>query len=67
MKKNRRRLEKKLGIRYSPRHPRDRQLDLVESYLMEGERERSQASRRFRIENRMRIINELTPRGFLKR
>jgi len=34
---------------------------------MEGERERSQASRRFRIENRMRIINELTPRGFLKR
>ena len=34
---------------------------------MEGERKRSQASRRFKIENRMRIIKELTPRGFLKR
>jgi len=67
LKKNRRLLERKFGIRYSPRHPRDRQLDLVESYLMEGERKWSPASRRFKIENRMRIINELTPRGFLKR
>jgi len=34
---------------------------------MEGERKRSQASRRFKIENRMRVINGLTPPGFLKR
>jgi len=67
LKKNRRLLERKFGIRYAPRHPRDRQLDLVESYLMEGERTRSPLSRRFKIENRMRIIKELMPNGFLKR
>jgi len=66
MKKNRRLLERKIGMRYSPRHPRDRQLDLVESYLKEGMRNRSPESRRFKIENRMRIIKELMPRGFLK-
>ena len=67
LKKNRRLLERKFGIRYAPRHPRDRQLDLVESYLMEGERTRSPLSRRFKIENRMRIIKELMPNGFFKR
>lgn len=67
LKKNRRRLERKLGMRYSPRHPRDRQLDLVESYLKEDEHARNPESRRFKIGNRMRIINELMPRGFLKR
>jgi len=67
LKKNRRLLERKFGIRYAPRHPRDRQLDLVESYLKEDELTRSAESRRFKIENRMRIIKELTPRGFLKR
>ena len=67
LKKNRRLLERKFGMRYSPRHPRDRQLDLVESYLKEGEHARSPESRRFKIENRMRIIEELKPHGFLKR
>jgi GT2 family glycosyltransferase len=67
LKKNRRRLERKFSMRYSPRHPRDRQLDLVESYLNEGERTRSPESRRFKTENRMRIIKELMPRGLLKR
>jgi GT2 family glycosyltransferase len=67
LKKNRRLLEGKYGIRYAPRHPRDRQLDLVESYLQEGEHTRSPESRRFKIENRMRIIKERMPRGFLKR
>lgn len=67
MKKNRRRLEGKFGIRYAPRHPRDRQLDLVESYLRERTHTGSQDDVRFKIENRMRILQELTPRGFLKR
>ena len=67
MKKNRRLLERKIGMRYAPRHPRDRQLDLVESYLAEGGHSRSQESRRFKIENRMRVIREMMPRGFLKR
>jgi GT2 family glycosyltransferase len=67
LKKNRRLLERKHGMRYSPRHPRDRQLDVVESYLTEREHARSPESRRFKIGNRMRIIKELMPRGFLKR
>jgi GT2 family glycosyltransferase len=67
LKKNHRLLERKFGMRYSPRHPRDRQLDLVESYLAEGGHSRSQESRRFKIENRMRVIREMMPRGFLKR
>lgn len=67
LKKNHRLLERKFGMRYSPRHPRDRQLDLVESYLAEGGHSRSQESRRFKIENRMRVIQEMMPRGFLKR
>ncbi len=67
LKKNRRLLERKFGMRYSPPHPRDRQLDLVESYLKEDAHARSPESRRFKIGNRMRIIKELMPRGFLKR
>lgn len=67
LKKNHRLLERKFGMRYSPRHPRDRQLDLVESYLAEGGHSRSQESRRFKIENRMRVIQEMMPRGILKR
>lgn len=67
MKKNRRRLERKFGIRYAPRHPRDRQLDLVESYLQERQHTGSPDNLRFKIENRMRNLQELTPHGFLKR
>ncbi len=67
LKKNRLRLERKYGIRYAPRHPRDRQLDLVESYLQERKRTGSSDDLRYKIESRMRIIHELTPHGFLKR
>jgi len=67
LKKNRRLLERKYGIRYTPRHPRDRQLDLVESYLQEQKHTGSPDDLRFKIENRMRIIKELMPHGFLKR
>jgi GT2 family glycosyltransferase len=67
MKKNRRCLEGKFGMRYAPRHPRDRQLDLVESYLQERTHTGSPDDVRFKIENRMRILRDLTPRGFLKR
>jgi len=67
LKKNRRLLERKFGIRYAPRHPRDRQLDLVESYLQEQKHTRSPDDLRFKMENRMRIIHELMPHGLLKR
>jgi GT2 family glycosyltransferase len=67
MKKNRRLLERKIGMRYTPRHPRDRQLDLVQSYLQAQKHTGSPDDLRFKIENRMRIINELMPHGYLKR
>jgi GT2 family glycosyltransferase len=67
LKKNRRRLERKYGIRYTPRHPRDRQLDLVESYLQERKHTGNSDDLRFKIENRMGVVHELMPHGFLKR
>jgi GT2 family glycosyltransferase len=67
LRKNRRRLERKFGIRYAPRHPRDRQLDLVESYLRGHNRAGSEDAVRFKAENRIRIAGELMPRGFFKR
>ena len=67
LRKNRRLLEKKFGIRYSPRHTRDRQLDLVESYLREHGRAGRSEALRFKIGNRIRIVEESMPRGFWKR
>jgi len=66
LKKNRRLLEKKFNVRYSPRHPRDCQLDLVASYLREDD-VRDMEALRFRINNRLQIINQLMPHGFFKR
>lgn len=67
LKKNKRILENKFNITYSPRHPRDRQLDLVESYINQLENGRNNYNLRCKIENRMQILNELMPRGLLKR
>jgi GT2 family glycosyltransferase len=67
LRKNRCLLERKFGIRYAPRHPRDRQLDLLESYLREHRRAGRPDALRFKIDNRIRIVEELMPRGFLKR
>jgi GT2 family glycosyltransferase len=67
LRKNRRLLERKFGIRYAPRHPRDRQLDLVESYLREGGRGGMSEALRFKIGNRLRIAEGMSPRGLLKR
>lgn len=67
LKKNRCLLEKKFGIRYNPRHPRDRQLDLVASYVQACASAQNMESLRFRINNRLQLINELMPRGFSRR
>ncbi len=66
LKKNRRLLEKKFKIRYNPRHPRDRQLDLIVSYIQALASCRDTEMLRFKINNRLQVINELMPHGFFK-
>lgn len=67
LKKNRSLLEKKFNIRYNPRHSRDRQLDLVVSYVQGLASSRDAEALRFKINNRLQVINEMMPRGFFKR
>jgi GT2 family glycosyltransferase len=67
LKKNRHLLERKFGIKYSPRHPRERQFDLVESYLQRQIAVGSSTVQQYKIENRLQILNELAPRGLWKR
>lgn len=67
LKRNRRLLEKKFNTRYNPRHPRERQLDLVASYVQSDVTARDKKALYFKINNRLQVINELMPRGFLKR
>lgn len=68
LQKNRRLLEKKFGIRYNPRHPRDRQFELVERYLREALNSPQQASALAnRGRNRLQIARALMPRSWLKR
>ena len=67
VKRNKAILEKKFGIKYRPRHPRDRQLDLVESYLsrMGGGSDVSRLA--CKAGNRLRAAEESMPRGYVKR
>jgi GT2 family glycosyltransferase len=67
LKKNRCLLEKKFNIRYNPPHPRDRQLELVATYVLMLASSKDEAPLRFRINNRLQVINGLMPRGFFKR
>jgi GT2 family glycosyltransferase len=67
LRRNRRLLERKFGIRYRPRHPRDRQLDLVASYVEHLRRSDRPEAVRFKIANRMRLLDAMTPRGPWKR
>jgi GT2 family glycosyltransferase len=68
LKKNRRLLEQKFGIRYNPRHPRDRQLDLAENCLLGALTTPQQVSAlTSRGKNRLQIARTLMPRSWLKR
>lgn len=67
LKRNRRLLENKFKIRYAPRHPRERHLDLVESYLHRQQEKGCSIDRQFKIANRLRILEELAPHGLWKR
>lgn len=67
LKKNRRLLEKKINLRYNPRHPRDRQLDLVDSYLEKMIFSDETKPLQYKVENRLQAIGEQMPRGLFKR
>lgn len=67
LRRNRARLEAKLGAPYRPRHPRDRQLDLAESYLRCLEAGDDPGRMTFKISNRLRAARESAPRGAVKR
>ena len=67
LKRNRTLLESKLGCRYAPRHPRERQLDLVETYLQRLTLQPDSVPLRLKIENRLQVLQRLMPHGTLKR
>jgi GT2 family glycosyltransferase len=66
LKTNRRLLEAKFGISYHPRHPRDRLFELLEGYLGLL---RSNATEgvRYKIGNRLRLLEQYKPHGMLKK
>lgn len=64
LKSNRRRLERKFGIRHDPPHPRDRQLDLAEACLARGGDPRRAA---FKASNRLAAAERQAPKGLVRR
>jgi GT2 family glycosyltransferase len=67
VKRNKALLERKFGIRYRPPHPRDRQLDLAESYLSRMGDGSDVAHLAYKIGNRLHAAEESMPRGWIKR
>jgi Predicted glycosyltransferases len=67
LKRNRRLLESKHGHVYSQAHPRDRQLDLIESYLDRLERNGFDEGIWYRVVKRLSLVKTLRPKGFLKK
>ncbi len=67
LKRNKRLLEAKHGISYVQRHPRDRQLDLIESYLERLETSGFDEGVWYRLDRRLDLATQLMPRGLVKR
>ena len=67
LKRNKRLLESKHGITYFQAHPRDRQLDLIESYLDRLEANGFDESIWYRVVNRFNLAKTLQPKGILKK
>jgi GT2 family glycosyltransferase len=67
LRRNLRLLEQKHAISYRPRHPREGQLDLLESVLQELRSDRENLSLRWIIERRFLLLETLRPRGLFKR
>jgi GT2 family glycosyltransferase len=67
LKQNKRLLEAKFKIKYRYSHPRDRQFELIDSYLERLKGGEDGDALRFKIANRLRQVESLRPRGILKR
>lgn len=67
MKKNKKLLEKKFHIKYSPPHPRDRHLELIGSYIERIKKEGLAPGLMYKIDNRLRLLEGMKPRGLLKK
>lgn len=65
--RNRRLLETKIGGPYRPLHPRDRQADLMDSYLALIEAGGSPERLLYKLDNRLRLADAMLPRGLVKR
>ncbi|TWJ19290.1 glycosyltransferase family 2 protein [Geobacter argillaceus] len=67
LKKNRVLLERKFGNLPLPRHPRDRQLDLVEQYVRRLSDTKDYERIQHKINNRLHLAMNMKPRGLFKR
>ncbi len=67
MRRNRALIEAKTGAAYRPRHPRDRQLDLAESYLARIAAGGDASRLGYKAANRLDAAREIAPRGLVKR
>ncbi|MDB9822387.1 glycosyltransferase family 2 protein [Deltaproteobacteria bacterium] len=67
MKSNKKRLEQKTGFKYNPAHPRDQILRLILRDLKTAEEFNNFSEIYPRIENRMKLLGTMHPRGLLKR
>lgn len=67
LKKNKKILERKFNIRYHPRHPREKLFSLVELYLRRACTENMTEGLKYKIDNRLKLLDEWKPRNFLKR
>jgi GT2 family glycosyltransferase len=67
MQDNRKRLEQKIGIKYKPAHPRDQILKLIAKDLDTAERDNNLSEIYPRIDNRLKLLGTMQPRGLFKR
>lgn len=65
--RNRRLLEGKIGGKYRPLHPRERQLDLIEEYVRKANDIEERGRMLAKIDNRLSLLYTLKPRGIFKR
>lgn len=67
LKRNRKLLEAKFNVKYSPIHPRDRHLDLIASYIERVGMEGLTTELNYKINNRLRLLEQIKPKGLIKR
>ena len=67
MRNNRTRLEEKYSIRLAETHPRYKHLELIRLYIDQASKSGMNEQLRYRIANRMALVERLMPKGPVKR